>query len=253
MPGVTEAGGVEGVEGGVDALRAAVHGVVGGQRAPVEARGLDAPDDLGRHAVDRVGRQRLAGRGDGRLEVADAEVGRGDHGLHVGEHRGEVVRRARARGVVLGHVDDRRVQQDVAGRGQRERPQRRSRGGRGGGGRTWRRGHALRQDGACRLPGHGGRLGRRGQRLEHDVGPRGATSCGHEGKKKERAPPLHERDRTAPRRAGGGWSPPAGPPRPMGGFGAPERREPAHRSRPGRRTGQRSSAPGSPGQRRATS
>ena len=119
-PGVTDAGGVERVERGVDARLALVHGVVGGHRTPVEAGRSERRGDLRRHAVGRVAPVGWrAGRSDGCLQMAHGEIDGTDDRSDRPEHRREVV--APIAGIPAGHVDHRCVGKQIARDEDRER------------------------------------------------------------------------------------------------------------------------------------
>ena len=111
------------------------------------------------------------------------------------------------RGVLPGHVDDRRVQQDVAGRGQRERPQRRSRGGRGGGGRTCAAGAPSGRTGLAGCPGTAGASGAGVNVSSTTSGRVAQPAAATKARRRSVLPRCTSGIERHPDRAGGGWSP----------------------------------------------
>ena len=146
-PGVADPGRVERVERPSHALGAPVVCVVGRRRAGVVAGGRQRRGDLRWHGEAGIARERPAGRSDRRLHVTDRHVGPAHHRPDAGEHGPEVVAAGVSRrgGVGARLLPQGRVEQDVAGRDQRE-PAR-------GHGRARRRGPCRRRiaDGACGL------------------------------------------------------------------------------------------------------
>ena len=85
--GVGQAGGVEAVEGGHHPRLPEVEGVVGRDRAAVEARLRQVGGEGTRRAEPWVARQRLARTGEGDLEVADGQIGLGEARRDRRQHR----------------------------------------------------------------------------------------------------------------------------------------------------------------------